>query len=170
MNPVIPNKPGIERTLLNIQQMAQNSNAILGGFLAAGADVTTGFGPPNAPAQLGSLYLRRDGGVNSLWYLNAGDDTWFPISNLAAYGVSGAVVNAHTVVGTVNINASSTATITLTNGATFTSGTSYSVAVATDAASAIGAIYAYAQTSTTFKITNPDGASAHNFQWVATGS
>lgn len=83
-------RSGSDHHIAKILQMAQNTNAIIGGFLGAGAQIISGNGAPTIAQQLGTLYIRRDGVTNTLWYLCLGGTSWVPILNsVSGSGIPG---------------------------------------------------------------------------------
>lgn len=154
------------------QRATQNINQTLGGLDQTGANILAGFGAPTFASALGSIYIRRDGTTNTLFYGCLGGTSWVNLSagfnSIPCYNHSGTVITPHIVVDTVNILAGATNTITLTGSAVFSSATSYGGMVSTDDAAFVD-VGIFAQTASTFKITNPDGGAAHNFQYTLIG-
>jgi len=86
------------------------------------------------------------------------------------YTVSGGAysIATHAAIGTVNIAAGGSATITLSGGAAFSASTGYSVTKSNDNASGAVESCPFAQTASTFKLGANTGDGG-NFQWLAIG-
>lgn len=66
---------------ITLQWDAMTNTVIPAGL---GVSISTGTGAPTFAASAGSLYIRRDGGVNTRLYINTtGASTWTPMTNAA---------------------------------------------------------------------------------------